>query len=401
MSDGEAPAPGLPPAISNPEEDESGRIMGAVVAVTTLALITVLTRFYVRTVMIRSLGWDDAMMALTMMTSLAGCGLAVASVQYGAGRHRGDVPADDFQTGMKLNFISQPTYLFAICFVKLAVGCSLLRIASTKFYTWLISGIMGFMLFYTIACFFTIILQCTDIRVLWNPNIQSTCWTMHTLQSLSYTNNALNIITDLLFAVVIPAPMLWNLNVHRRTRVTLLFVLGLGVFACAAALVKVGYVVNYGKVGDFLWDSQDITIWTAAETNVGIVAGSLPTLRPIFKSFLGSVYGRGTKPSNDPSHIYGHGTSRSSKHWQALSSGGRNRSRPADDLADETSSQEAIALGRMRDEYDLAGKSGAATTIVSSARAAGEDPDQSGMASGLSRQGIQKTTSTTVYRSEL
>merc|ERR1712000_334950 len=127
--------------------------------------------------MIRSFGWDDAMMALTMLTSLAGCGVAVASIPYGAGRHRGDIPPDDFQTGMKLNFISQPIYLFAICFVKLAVGCSLLRIASTKFYTWLISGIMGFMLFYTIACFFTIILQCTDIRVLWDPTIQSTCWT--------------------------------------------------------------------------------------------------------------------------------------------------------------------------------------------------------------------------------
>jgi hypothetical protein len=56
--------------------------------------------------------------------------------------------------GMKLNFISQPIYLIAICVVKLSVGCALLRIASTKFYRWLILSIMGFMAFYTIGCFF-------------------------------------------------------------------------------------------------------------------------------------------------------------------------------------------------------------------------------------------------------
>lgn len=93
-------------------------------------------------------------MAFAMTISLSGMGLAVAQVQYGAGQHRGDVLEDRYVTGLKLNFISQPTYLFAICFVKLSVGCSLLRIASTKTYRYLIIGIMAFMLFYTTGCFF-------------------------------------------------------------------------------------------------------------------------------------------------------------------------------------------------------------------------------------------------------
>ncbi|KAF5231061.1 hypothetical protein FOXYS1_15842, partial [Fusarium oxysporum] len=114
---------------------------------------------------------------------------------------------------------------------------------------------MGFMAFYTIGCFFTIIFQCSDIRVLWDNSIPLTCWPQKTLQGLSYTNAALNIITDLLFAIVIPTPMLWNLNVHFRTRLTLIGILGLGVFACAAAFVKLSYVANYGKLGDWLWDS--------------------------------------------------------------------------------------------------------------------------------------------------
>ena len=31
--------------------------------------------------------------------------------------------------------------------------------------------------------------------------------------------------------------------------------------ACAAGMVKTSYIVNYGKTGDFLWDSANLTIW--------------------------------------------------------------------------------------------------------------------------------------------
>jgi hypothetical protein len=32
--------------------------------------------------------------------------------------------------------------------------------------------------------------------------------------------------------------------------------------ACAAAMVKTSFLINYGKTGDFLWDSTNLTIWT-------------------------------------------------------------------------------------------------------------------------------------------
>jgi hypothetical protein len=44
---------------------------------------------------------------------------------------------------MKLNFISQPIYLVAICFLKLSIGFFLIRIAVKAFYKRLIVGMMG------------------------------------------------------------------------------------------------------------------------------------------------------------------------------------------------------------------------------------------------------------------
>lgn len=241
------------------------------------------------------------------------------------------------------------------------------------------------------------VLQCTDLRALWDPLVPRQCWSQQTLQSLSYTNSALNILTDLLFAIIIPTPMLWNLNVHFRTRLTLLAILGLGVFACAAAIIKVGYVTNYGKLGDWLWDSRNITIWTVVELNVGIIAGSLPCLKPLFRRFLGSYYGKNSKKTPTTGNTgYGRGTLRSAtmrsgKNWHTLSSGHRQD--------DETSSQKGINEGyELRDR--IASPSGIAntTTVLSDIQGRSSDEESTGSAEykGSYSVGITKTTMTTV-----
>jgi hypothetical protein len=88
--------------------------------------------------------------------------------------------------------------------------------------------------------------------------------------------------------------MLWNIQLNRRQKASLICVLGLGVFATACVLVKLTYIKNYGLTGDWLWDSRYLTIWTVVECNIAIVAGSLPCLKPLFVTILGSTYGRGT-----------------------------------------------------------------------------------------------------------
>ena len=134
--------------------------------------------------------------------------------------------------------------------------------------------------------------------------------------ALGYANFSLNIITDLTFALFIPVPMLWNINVTRRTRISLFGVLGLGCFACACAIVRFTYLGTYRKHDDWLWDTQYLTTWTVLEMNVGIIAASLPSLRPLFKKFLGTMYGAGSKPK---AYYAGGSLGRSKKNWQNLS----------------------------------------------------------------------------------
>ncbi|KAI8960345.1 hypothetical protein F5Y11DRAFT_330303 [Daldinia sp. FL1419] len=303
-------APLLPlPGADQPDENRGPQIAGAVVSTTIAALIVVCARMFVRLRMIRSMGTDDYVMIVGMLLSLVGMGIVIAQVHYGAGRHAAYLDPEVNRLGLKLNFISQPIYLWAIPIVKVSVGFFLIRISPSVYYKRILQGVMTFLMAYTFVCFMTLMLQCNNLAILWDNRIQTTCWSQSTLQGLSYANSTVNIITDIFFALL-PIPMLWNVKINARTKASLICVLGLGVFACAAAIVKAAFISNYGKTGDFLWDSANLTIWISAETNTGIIAACLPCVKPMFKTIFDSSLRYGSSRKKDSYHLrdYGQGT---------------------------------------------------------------------------------------------
>ncbi|KAI9036134.1 integral membrane family protein [Aspergillus affinis] len=277
-----------------PDENQGPRILAATTIATGCAFITVLARVYVRLFIIRNVGLDDYTMILTMALSLAGWAIIIPEVQYGAGRHTVYV-LDTATTATHLNFATQAIYMWAIGLVKISIGLFLLRFAPRRGYKIFIWIVIVLMFLYTAICFFTLIFQCKDIRTIWDQSVKSECFKPPQLLALSYTNTALNILTDLIFAIL-PVFMLRHLQVNRRVKASLMCILGVGIFACAAACVKVSVLPNYGRTGDFLWDYSDLTIWAvySVESNMGIMAGSLPTLKPLFKQVLSS-YGSRSK----------------------------------------------------------------------------------------------------------
>ncbi|CAI7572123.1 unnamed protein product [Penicillium bialowiezense] len=287
-------------AYEDPRSDinQGPRILIATAITTAAALITVIARFYVRICIIRNVGWDDYIMGLTMVLSACGFAIIVPEVKFGAGRHIGFV-GESAKTAMHLNFATQGIYLFAIGTVKISIGLFLLRFAGRKGYKIFIWVVIVLMALYTTICFLTLVFQCKDIRSNWDSTVKSECFAPKQLLILSYTNTALalNILTDLIFAVL-PVLMLRHLQVNRRVKASLICILGLGVFACAAAFVKLSILPSYGRTGDFLWDYTNLTIWVVTECNTGIIAGSLPTLKPLFKKVLGT-YGSRSKTTRE------------------------------------------------------------------------------------------------------
>lgn len=56
--------------------------------------------------------------------------------------------------------------------------------------------------------------------------------------------------------------------------------------AAIASIVKLTYIRTYSLSGDFLFDSTGLTIWSTTELNIGIIASTIPCLKPLFKFIL-------------------------------------------------------------------------------------------------------------------
>lgn len=93
-----------------------------------------------------------------------------------------------------------------------------------------------------------------------------------------------------------------------RTKLSLIGVLSLGWFACAAAIVKA--VQQWTVLDDPDWTTHDsFNIWNFIELTIGIVAASLPALKPLFNWALNTARaissGTRTKAGGRPSAYAG------------------------------------------------------------------------------------------------
>ncbi|OWP00034.1 hypothetical protein B2J93_2381 [Marssonina coronariae] len=273
------------PGAHLPNENRGPTILVVVTTITMIALVTVLLRVWVRIKFIRRVAASDYTMVFAMVLATTVWVLVMLQVNNGAGRHAAYIEPQVMKRGLRYNFASQPLTIVACTMPKVSVALFLLPIATRKIYRHFLWGLLAFMFVYTSVAVITTCLQCTDLRTFWDPLIPPTCWSPHARQTLSYIYTSLTIVTDFVLAFV-PIPMLWNVQINIRVKLSLITIMSLGIFAASASIVKTTTLHNYGINGDFLWDSADITIWVTLEINVGIIAGCLPCLKPLFRKIL-------------------------------------------------------------------------------------------------------------------
>ncbi|KAJ5105462.1 hypothetical protein NUU61_002809 [Penicillium alfredii] len=392
-----------------PDINHGPRIIVGTAITTGLALLSVLARLYVRFFVIRNVGLDDYTMAFTMLLSLCGFAIIIPEVNYGAGRHTVYVQ-DTATKAIQLNFATQVIYLWGVGLVKVAIGLFLLRFAPRRGYRIFIWSVIVFMMLYTTICFFTEIFQCKDIRAIWDMTVKSKCFTPKQLLELSYVNAGFNVLTDVVFAIL-PIFMLRHLQVNKRVKASLICILGLGLFACVAGCVKISILTDYGKTGDLLWDYTNLTIWVVAECNTGIMAGSLPALKPLFKTIL-NTYG-----SRSKTRQYGYGSKHyrlrsltRSQHGKQQSFGGRGGGEGGGGGGSSSGAHGAVSLSRSGNRSALGHETdddrkgpqahyAEATTMTSYQGQSGNNSSEERILPPADSAGIVCTTEVSVLRS--
>lgn len=116
------------------------------------------------------------------------------------------------------------------------------------------------------------------------------CFSDRTYSFIGLWNSIVNIITDILFAIL-PIPVILKLQVNKRTKITLIVVLSLGFIACIAGILKARLQLAVYGTPDPGFENS-FSIWYMLELCLGILAASLPTLKPLFAAVLDGTRSR-------------------------------------------------------------------------------------------------------------
>ncbi|KAK4164117.1 hypothetical protein QBC43DRAFT_289350 [Cladorrhinum sp. PSN259] len=265
-------------------------ICGTMVAIST---VVVMLRMWVRAKMIGQTGADDWVMVCAMTTMFVEMMIIIPQVKLGAGRHVQYIdPPENVTKGLHLNFVTQPLCLIGLCLTKVSVGLFLLRLTPSVKFRYFVIGMIVFTIMSASGNFLTVFFQCQPLALTWgDPTVVGgKCMPAAHLKFAAFFNSSVAVLTDVIFALL-PIPMLWNVQMNWRVKSAVAAILSLGIFAAASAIIKITFLSNYGKHGDFLFDSSDLTIWTTVEICTAIIAASAPSLKPLFKTlFDGSTY---------------------------------------------------------------------------------------------------------------
>ncbi|KAF2962889.1 hypothetical protein GQX73_g10686 [Xylaria multiplex] len=200
--------------------------------------------------------------------------------------------AEQMSFVLKLNYIARPFAIFTVLVVKIAVGYLILRILAgspsrgIKYFIWVL---LGFNTIIGILDAIFIFTQCDVPAALWDATLAPTahCWRPSIKTAFGTFSASLNVVTDFILAVI-PATIVWRLQLSVQKRLGLIILLGAGILSVVSAAIKtyklsLPFNQENGSVAE---EAYELYAWTSAEIFILHFCASIPSCKPIWDHFI-------------------------------------------------------------------------------------------------------------------
>ncbi|OQD82826.1 hypothetical protein PENANT_c019G06351 [Penicillium antarcticum] len=254
----------------------------------SISVIVVSLRTFVRLWIVRAFGWDDGLMvaALTLFIMLNIC--CIVGSMNGIGHSYKDFTSViTFKKALMWWWLGQMTYIWAASVAKISIALALLRLTVQKSHRIILWGLIGTTVSIGLMFWLVLLFDCQPISYFWHKvdkDSKGRCLPLSTLLDIAYFYSSLTILCDLMLGIL-PAFLVWSLQMNSRTKLAVGGILSLGAFASVAVIIRIPFLHYYADT-NFLYSTFQIAIWSVIETGLGITAGSLITLRPLFRWLL-------------------------------------------------------------------------------------------------------------------
>ncbi|CRG82709.1 hypothetical protein PISL3812_00053 [Talaromyces islandicus] len=274
------------PSPSNlpPDHDNGPAVNGVTWSFLIVAVVSVLLRCYVRIFMIKSFGYDDILIVITLGVLIAGDVVISNMVSAGMGRHLEYLSNPKYSALQiaKWNAIYQILNVSGALLTKISIGLFLLRLKQSRKFTIAVWGVLTPLFITTLILCFVVGLQCRPLRALWTPTIKGQCISPETPLNVSYVQSAFAILADL-FLTVSPIVILWKVQISLKKKIGICVLMSLGLMATIANALRNAFIPNL-TASDETYTIVPIVLVADLEFSLGTIAACMPTLMPLFKT---------------------------------------------------------------------------------------------------------------------
>lgn len=136
---------------------------------------------------------------------------------------------------------------------------------------------------FTISMVFVNAFECDNPSDAWSTEIllqaDGSC---HDLNTIYFGQAGFNIASDLAI-LVLPIPVVWNLQMKRQKRLAVISIFSIGSIAVLASIIRIYSLWLWATDDDTPYQGARILIWSQIELNTAIISSSIPALRPLFR----------------------------------------------------------------------------------------------------------------------
>ncbi|KAJ5725483.1 uncharacterized protein N7483_006840 [Penicillium malachiteum] len=251
------------------------------IAFATLTFFVLVLRLFARIYVLRKMGLDDYLIIGACLLAWAFVGATVAAVKNGLGQHY-----EYTDKSLLINYsfavwLSSMFYLACLGFVKTSVLWFYTRLGD-RYLTRMSYVMMAVIIcqagsFVLVAAF-----QCTPVSKAWTGTGNGKCVNINIFY---LCNAALNIFTDLL-TYTLPIRVVLKLQMPQKQKAILGVILCLGLFTCVSSIIRITYIPAMLTSADYTYAISGAMYWSIIETNIGILAASIPSFKAIASRFL-------------------------------------------------------------------------------------------------------------------
>ncbi|KAG7121587.1 hypothetical protein HYQ45_014513 [Verticillium longisporum] len=257
-------------------ESRDGSAIAAIAFIFAASSIIVIIRLLSRGFMVKLLGFDDALAALSLLLYAPFVGLCIKLIQIGSGRHY-----EYIQHVMTMPVVEQSEVLDFVAHLIYTTSLLVCRISGLAFYHRLCSQHNRFMIAIRVTAGVLVAgylpLPAPD------PGVERySCLAWGIVYSV---NSVISLFCDfLLFGI--PIAMLRMLRMPRKQKIQLACILLPGILVIAISSARLALVIQGQWEPDMSWAYNPMLIVEVAEIGATLIALSIPGIKPVFDRFI-------------------------------------------------------------------------------------------------------------------